>query len=311
MPPELSQEQQQQQQQSTTQEQHEAPGLPAQSFVPPQQHQQQQQQWSWPQAPAEAAAQQAEWEAAGHGSQCRTYAMQDVVSADALAAAGRQWLGWRAQELPTPPQGSDSDAATVQAFNTYAAGLQEMGPTLVGFLLQHQETLRSMQQQLVGLHSKVQHLGEGVGVVVQQQQLLSGQQQLSIELQHKQLEGLDFLMANQVQLHRKVDSMQQHMGDLHLVASDLATNQARCAAAAASSRGHTGRQLPAQKHPRAELTQPQQQQRYAAAGPEIAPGAAANETTEQVVDQQFTAWPNAARTLKGRVASSCGALEEL
>jgi hypothetical protein len=266
--------------------------------------QQQQQQWAWPPAAdADDTQQQAEWDAAAHGSTYRCVIIgQDFDKSgpaflDSCADVGKKIIEWQQQEKTWPqmPDSSSGDPAILQGFNSYAEHLLGLGPVFTGLLLNLHVQMQQMQQTLHGVQTSVHHLGMGVNTVVQQQQQLSGQQQLTVELQHKALHGIDGLMASNVALHQTVQGLQQQVNTLQQDVTAVATAQAQ--GSAGSKAGQPSKAQQRKKNPAVvPASRADSSSATAAAAAAAAGQGNAADATEQVMYQR---WPGAAPTLKG------------
>jgi hypothetical protein len=194
-------------------------------------------QWQWPPAAAEPG-QRAEWDAAQNASTCRAFVMETPEGqqlAEQCWEIGMSLLGWSEAQMPEIPGTSDADI--VQAVNSFAKAAWELGPKLTGLLVHVQQQMVGIQQQLSGLQASVNHLGSGVGTVLQQQQRHTGMLQqinqqgaLMLELQRKQLQGSSAVLASQATLQQGMQGMQQQLGGVHTDVSRVAANQAQLVA---------------------------------------------------------------------------------
>lgn len=269
--------------------------------TPTQQEQQQQQEQRWTWTPA---SQQAQWDAAAHGSSTGCFVIPEDFSAkqflDTSMQMGEQFIRWKQQDgnwpqMPDSSSGNAGDEAAVQGFNSYAAGMQAHGPEFVGLVLGVQVQMQQLQQAMQGLQASVNHIGLGVNTVLQQQQL-------TVELQHKALQGIDGLLASNVSLHQSAHDMRQHLSTMQQDVLAAATGHAQ------PRTGSKGGQLSRDKmRKRAAATVADsgaEGSSAAAATPGLsaAPAAAAAANATEVAGPEvYTKWPGAPALLSGRL----------
>lgn len=281
---------------------------PAEATTTQQQQQEQGQQWSWP--PQEPL--QAQWDAAAHGSSTGCYVMPEDWAGllQNSMQLGEQYIQWRQQDgnwprMPDSSSGS-GDQADLQGFNSYAAGMQLHGPEFAGLLLGMQAHMQQLQQTVQAVQVSVNHVGMGVNTVLQQQQHMSGQQQLTHELQHKALHGIDGLMASHVCLHESMQDVRQQLSAVQQDVLAAATSHAQ--AGTSSKAGQLSREKKRKQRPGETMATSRaagsSAMAAAAAGVTAAPAAAAaagypsNATEVGVV---YTIWPGAADNLSGKL----------
>jgi hypothetical protein len=284
------------------------------------------QQWQWP----PPAAQHAEWQAAANGSTYRAFVFGaevdevtqqyynvsglgvNEVTAQQYSQVGMTFLGWQPVAADMGQPGS-SDADSVRQFNSFAQQMQQLGATVVGLLRNQQVLFAALQQDMAGVKASVDHLGYGVGHVLQQQQQQtmmlqqhSQQMQLMIELQQKQLHGSSTVLASQVVIQRSMHGMQQQMGEVHMGMADVAGKQAQLIAdtgrqAAAAARQRARPNLGT--HSRVVSTKQGATTDGAAAAAAAAVNAAEAEAGVKPLQTQHLHWPGDAKTMAGERGS--------
>jgi uncharacterized protein YoxC len=171
-----------------------------------------------------------------------------------------------------------------------------------GMLLNMQALMQHQVRMLHQVNTSVNHLGMGVDAVVQQQQQLSGQQQLTVELQRKTLQTLDGLVAGQVSVHESIQGMRQQLGDVQHDVAAAATTQAH--GNAGSKAGQLGR---AHKPLHTSKARASCGGRKATV-PAAAAAAADATTTDGTVQRMWDEWPGECRLLSGVSVPGHGAV---
>jgi hypothetical protein len=270
------------------------------------------QQWSWPPSSeaAAAAAQAAEWCAAQHGSSVRSFVVDADAGADsALSSYSRtaaqyieQGSLFLSNHLPDVQQHCDEDTDVVSSYNQHAAEMSRLGPLFTGFLQTINNSIASVQQQLGHVQTGVEHLGQGMNVLLYKAERLD---QHSVKL----LESSYATLGSNVALQTKLDAMHQELGVLSTDLAILKAQQAAGSSHAAKKGKHAKHQRDAkgtsataamqQQHSSAHLGTAQPMDASTDAAGQSTVAASSGTQGPAAEQQEYKTWPGIPTTLTG------------